>query len=121
MFKNEDKIFATGPDGMFELDIDNFTIKKYFGAYMVSTKENGVLCNGHVYVGGYGYQMATYRYEDSQIVDIEETLPDFTKAFAAMTPDDGVPILLVGGRGGFINMYRIFDGVPNKVREYYIR
>ena len=30
-------------------------------------------------------------------------------------------ILLVGGRGGFINVYRIDRGVPRKVREFYLR
>ena len=39
---------------------------------MVSTKENGVLCNGHLHVGGYGYQIATYRYDDGEIIDLQD-------------------------------------------------
>lgn len=115
-------IFVTGPDGMFELDLNNYRPEKSFGDYLVSTKENGVYCNGHLYVGGYGYQVATYRYDNGEIIDLEETLPDFTKAFAARIPEqDQIPILLVGGRGGFINAYKIYDGVPYKTREFYIR
>lgn len=114
-------IFVTGPDGMFELDLEHYCRKKSFGEYLVSTKESGVLCAGHVYAGGYGYQVATYRYEDEEIIDLEETAPDFTKAFAARIPEDNVPILLVGGRGGFINTYRIYQGLPFKNREFYIR
>jgi outer membrane protein assembly factor BamB len=115
------EIFVTGPDGMFELDLTNYTRRRSFGDYLVSTKENGVLCDGYLYVGGYGYQLASYRYFDGQIVYLEETLPDFTKAFAARIPDDGPPILLVGGRGGFISAYRLYEGIPRKVREFYLR
>lgn len=115
------EIFVTGPDGMFELDLEKYAIRRSFGDYLVSTKENGVLCAGYLFVGGYGYQVGSYRYDTGEIVDLQETLPDFTKAFAAHVPADGVPILLVGGRGGFVNAYRVFNGVPRKVRELYVR
>lgn len=115
------EIFVTGPDGMFELDLDHYRRRRAFGDYLVSTKENGVLCDGYVFVGGYGYQLASYRYDTGRIVDLQDTLPDYTKAFAAHVPVDGTPILLVGGRGGFINAYRVHDGVPRRVREFYIR
>jgi hypothetical protein len=114
-------IFAVGPDGMFELDLDAYAVRRRFGDYLVSTKENGVLCEGHFYMGGYGYQVGTYRYETGEIVDLQEQLPDFTKAFAARVPEDGVPILLVGGRGGFVNAYRLYRGIPVKIREFYVR
>lgn len=114
-------VFVAGPDGIFELDLEKFERRKSFGDFLVSTKENAVLCDGHVYAGGYGYQVATYRYEDGEIIDLEETLPDFTKAFAVRTPGNEAPILLVGGRGGFISAYRLYSGIPCKVREFYIR
>ncbi len=112
--------FVAGPDGMFELDLDRFETRRKFGDMMVSTKENGVLCAGHFYMGGYGYQVASYRYDDGELIDFQEMLPDFTKAFAAREDDDGTATLLVGGRGGFINAYRLERGVPHKVREFYI-
>ncbi|MGE7875461.1 WD40 repeat domain-containing protein [Streptomyces venezuelae] len=115
------EIFVTGGHGMIELDLKDYGVKKHFEEALISTKENGVLCNGHVYVGGYGYQLATYQYEDGEIIDLQEHLPDFSKAFAASVPSDEIPILLVGGRGGYINAYRIYDGIPHKVREFYIR
>ncbi|MDX1902327.1 MAG: WD40 repeat domain-containing protein [Gammaproteobacteria bacterium] len=119
--RRQQKMFVTGADGMIELDLENYTQKKIFGDYMTSTKENGVYCADHVYMGGYGYQLASYRYDDAELIDLEESLPDYTKAFAAQIGQDGIPILLVGGRGGFINAYKIYDGVPHKVREFYIR
>ena len=118
---SNNEIFVVGPDGMFELDLDNFQTRKSFGNLLVSTKENGVLVDGHLYVGGYGYQVGTYRYSDQEIIHLQETLPDYTKAFAAFNESDGLPILLVGGRGGFLNAYRLKDGIPTKIREYFIR
>src|SRR5690606_26430419 len=115
------EVFVTGPDGMFELDLTEYRVRKAFGDYLVSTKENGVLCGGYLYVGGYGYQVAAYEYETGQIVDLQETLPDFTKAFATFEPEGQAPILLVGGRGGFIIAYRIHGGIPVKTREFYVR
>lgn len=115
------ELYAVGPDGMFELDLTTYTTRRKFGDYMVSTKENGAFCRGLMYVGGYGYQLATYRYETGEIVDLKENLPDFSKAFALQIPADGVPILLVGGRSGFINAYRLHGGIPQKVREFYVR
>jgi outer membrane protein assembly factor BamB len=115
------ELFVVGPDGMFELDLKNYRISKKFGDYLVSTKENGSLCDGYLYVGGYGYQVGTYRYENSELVDLKETLPDYTKAFASRIGEDGLPIILVGGRGGFLCAFRTINGVPQKVREYYIR
>jgi hypothetical protein len=34
--------------------------------------------------------------------------------------EDGVPILLVGGRSGYVIAYRVLDGIPQKVREFYL-
>lgn len=121
VYGSNGQLFAAGPDGMFELDLETYTVRRKFGDYMVSTKENGVLCKGFMYVGGYGYQLATYKYETGEIVDLKENLPDFSKAFAVQIPADRVPIMLVGGRSGFINAYRLLGGIPMKVREFYVR
>lgn len=118
---SEGQVFVTGPDGMFELDLTHFTCSRGFGAYMVSTKENGVYCDGYVHVGGYGYQLASYRYSDGVLVDLKETLPDYTKAFAAHSDSVSAPVLLVGGRGGFLCAFRVRRGVPHKVREFHLR
>lgn len=114
------EVFVTSPAGIFELDLDNFTCGRAFGQYMVSTKENAVLCDGVIHAGGYGYQVASYRYDDGQLISLHETLPDYTKAFAAGADEAGDPILLVGGRGGFICAFRVHQGVPRLLREWYI-
>jgi hypothetical protein len=110
---------------MIELDLSGepgtFKKKAVFGDHMINAKENGVLFGNHVYVGGYGYQLGSYVHETGEIIGLAEYLPDYTKAFAARHGEDGLPILLVGGRSGFINAYRIQNGVPFKVREWYIQ
>lgn len=122
MIKDKDgKIFAIGQDGISELNLDTYTIEKQFNELLVSTKENGIFFEGNIYLGGYGYQIGSYSYETGEIIDLIEDNPDYTKAFAARRPEEGNPILLVGGRGGFINAFKLYDGVPYKVREFYIR
>ena len=54
------EMFVAGPDGFFELDLQQYRIRKSFGDYLVSTKENGVLCGEFLYVGGYGYLYVPY-------------------------------------------------------------
>ena len=56
-----------------------------------------------------------YNYETGEIMDLIEDNPDYTKAFAARRPEEGNPILLVCGRGGFINAFKLYDGIPYKV------
>ncbi len=114
-------ILVTGADGVFELDLDNYKRKHMFGECMTNTKENAVICGNYVYAGGYGYQLGVYEYATDEIVGLAEYLPDFTKAFATRICEDGRAILLVGGRSGFINAYNLIDGMPHKVREFYLR
>jgi WD40 repeat protein len=115
------KIFAIGQDGLSELNLETYTIEKQFNELLVSTKESGIFFEGNVYLGGYGYQIGTYTYESGEMIDLIEDNPDYTKAFAARQPEEGNPILLVGGRGGFINAFKLYEGIPYKVREFYIR
>lgn len=96
------------------------TVKSEAGEFLVSTKETCVYCNDYIFAGGYGYQVGVYQYSDGDIVDLEENLPDYTKAFAAFPGDNEEVILFVGGRGGFINTYRVRSGKLHKIRETYV-
>ncbi|MOA21492.1 hypothetical protein D3C78_1419860 [compost metagenome] len=97
-------------------------VKSETGEFLVSTKETCVYCNDYIFAGGYGYQVGVYQYSDGEIVDLEENLPDYTKAFAAFPADDNEDevILFVGGRGGFLNSYRVREGKLIKIRETYV-
>ncbi|ABS45729.1 MULTISPECIES: YncE family protein [Yersinia pseudotuberculosis complex] len=114
-------LFVTGPGGVFEIDTEKMVIKSEAGEFLVSTKETCVYCNGYIFAGGYGYQVGVYQYSDGEIVDLEENLPDYTKAFAAFPSKNNESVLFVGGRGGFLNAYRVVEGKLNKIREFYLR
>lgn len=115
-------LFVTGPGGVFELDTVNMKVKLETGEFLVSTKETCVYCNDYIFAGGYGYQVGVYQYSDGEIVDLEENLPDYTKAFAAFPADDNKNdvMFFVGGRGGFLNSYRVREGKLMKIRETYV-
>lgn len=118
---NYGHMFVTGPGGVFEIDTQNFKVKSETGEFLVSTKETCVFCNDYIFAGGYGYQIGVYQYSDGEIVDLEENLPDYTKAFAAFSNINNEVILFVGGRGGFLNSYRVKSGKLHKIRETYLR
>ncbi|WP_431224299.1 YncE family protein [Serratia sp. L9] len=113
-------LFVTGPGGVFEIDSNNMKVKSETGEFLVSTKETCAYSNGFIFAGGYGYQVGVYQYADGEIVDLEENLPDYTKAFAAFPGTNDEVVLFVGGRGGFLNSYRVEAGKLNKIRETYL-
>ena len=116
----EGHLFVTGPGGVFEIDTLNMKVKSEAGEFLVSTKETCVYCNNYIFAGGYGYQVGVYQYADGEIIDLEENLPDYTKAFAAFPGKDNEIMLFVGGRGGFLNAYRVQEGKLQKIRETYL-
>lgn len=113
------KMYVVGAFGYVELDLDTYEVKKEFIELLVNTKENGKILDGYAHVISYGYQLGSYQEEDGEMVGLIEQIQDFPKAMAGRIGDDGVPMLLVGGRGNFVNVYRVIDGVPEKVREFY--
>jgi outer membrane protein assembly factor BamB len=115
------KVYIGSGDGALELDMDTYEITKSWNELLNNSKENAVIFEKSVHVGGYGYQMASYNYDDGEIIDLQEYLHDFAKGFAGRVGEDGVPILLVGGRGAYIYAYRVLDGIPHKVREVYLQ
>lgn len=117
----EGRLFVTGP-GIFEIDSNNMKIKEKSGDFLVSTQETCVYCSDLIFAGGYGYQIGVYQSSNGEIVDLEENLPDYTKAFAAFPTSNKEEVLLfVGGRGGFLNSYRVNSGKLHKIREMYLR
>jgi WD40 repeat protein len=119
LFSTEDKMYLVGAFGVIEINLKTYEIEKQWTELLVNTKENAVILSDHVYIVSYGYQMGSYRYKDGEMIDLIEDFIDFPKAITGRI-ENGQPILLVGGRGGYINAYRIIDGVPLKVKEVYL-
>ncbi len=118
--RHEDKLFVVGAFGLIEVDLEELSLKKEWGELLVNTKENATIIDGYVHVCCYGYQMGSYRYEDSEMVYLLEDFRDFPKGLASFRGKDGAPILLVGGRGGYLSAYRTENGIPQKVRTVYL-
>lgn len=115
------RLFSVGGDGMCELDLETYQVKQDFNELLVNNKENGMVLGEYAHVVGYGYQLATYEFATGEPTDLQEWLPDFSKGVAGRNGEDGLPILLVGGRGAYLNAYRVSEeGVLNKVREMYL-
>ena len=62
----------------------------------------------------------TYDYDSGEIVGLIENLPDLTKAVARIDDLGGTPVLLVGGRGGYIAVCRLVDGIPERVMDIFL-
>ncbi|KAF0817649.1 MULTISPECIES: hypothetical protein [unclassified Cytobacillus] len=116
--QNEKKEFITGTFGFIEIDFDSGESKKVFTELLWNTNENGTKINDHVFVISYGKQIGAYDYATGDMVDLVEPLYDYPKGLYGVSLE-GEEILFVGGNGGFVNIYRIVDGSPIKVREFY--
>ncbi|QAS54738.1 WD40 repeat domain-containing protein [Halobacillus litoralis] len=116
----EGKTYIIGTFGFLELDLEKYEVNSIWGMdILVNTKENALVLGNHVHIISYGYQMASYTYNEQEFTALHENLPDFPKAIAGKI-ENGNEILLIGGRGNYINAYKVQNGVPYKVREFYL-
>jgi hypothetical protein len=118
---HEGKLFATGAYGAREINTDTYEVVQVYNELLTNTKENMVLLDNHVHVISYGYQLGSYTYGDAEMVAFSENYLDFPKAIIGRIGEDGVPLMLIGGRGGYVYGYRVENGVPRKSREIYLR
>ncbi|GGJ25241.1 WD40 repeat domain-containing protein [Paenibacillus hunanensis] len=116
----EDSVYIVGSYGLIEIDLNTKNIKNTWTELLINTKENAIMLNDNIYILSYGYQMGTYIMESDEIIDLKEDFQDFPKSIIGKKTSDGEAILLVGGRGGFLNVYRTQNGIPFKVRELYL-
>ncbi len=119
MWVADKSLWITGGFGIKEYDFSTFELRHRWVDLIENTAENAVALNGFVHVVSYGYQLASYEYEDEELTGLEEPLLDFTKGIAHFQKNEKSWIL-VGGRGGFVSIYGLSHGRPQKVREIYI-
>ncbi|WP_100374780.1 WD40 repeat domain-containing protein [Bacillus sp. FJAT-45037] len=115
-----EKEFVVGSFGLVELNLDQGEAVNTYTELLWNTKENGSLLGEYSFVISYGKQIGVYKQGTEEMVGLVEPLYDFPKGMLGIESQQDHDILLVGGNGGFINVYRIVDGSPIKVRELYV-
>ncbi len=138
MWATEDALYIIGGGGMKEVPVKHLTagrepapgldqpvtIERCFLELLENTVENGVIIDGIACTVTYGCQLAAFDYESTEIIGLEEDVPDYPKALSAVRAADGGWLVILGGRGGYIRIYRLDGGRDAvtfvKLREMYL-
>ncbi|WP_236240610.1 WD40 repeat domain-containing protein [Streptomyces sp. CC228A] len=103
--EDADTLIVSGENGLKRISVTERKVTHRWTELLDNTVENGVLLPDRVYAVSYGAQLGVYERESTEILGLVEDLPDFAKAVAAVPFEDG-HVLLVGGRGGWIRVFR---------------
>jgi outer membrane protein assembly factor BamB len=119
-----DRVRATGGGGIKEFAVGGEKLEQRFTELLDNTGENAVLAAGTLCAITYGLQIAAYDHESGELLGLHEDLPDFPKGMAALRGEDGTPYVVVGGRGGFLRLYRLDrdrkDSVLTALRDLWL-
>ncbi|MDP5274844.1 hypothetical protein [Chengkuizengella axinellae] len=116
---NNGNILVNGPEGIVELNASTWKVEKRWAEWVTTTCENAIVDGNYVYGITYSSALISYNYHDSissNFLDIQN-VSDYPKGMVIQKGKDGTSVLLVGGRGPYINAYRLVNGIPQKVRE----
>jgi hypothetical protein len=138
MWASEDALYVVGGGGIREIPVNRpvvgrertpgpdrpAVVERCFVELLENTVENGVIIDGIACAVTYGTQLAAFDYETTDIIGLEEDIPDYPKGLAAIRAADGGRLIIVGGRGGYLRMYRLEGGRDQvtfvKLRETYL-
>ncbi|WP_412540827.1 WD40 repeat domain-containing protein [Longispora sp. K20-0274] len=116
MWSSGDTLVITGENGVKEISLATRELVSRWEELLDNTVENGVLLDDVVYAVSYGVQLAAYDRSTSEILALVEDLPDFPKGLAVL-PFGAGHVIAVGGRGGYLSLYRFdTDGEPTLTR-----
>ncbi|MER8011863.1 PQQ-binding-like beta-propeller repeat protein [Streptomyces sp. NPDC094149] len=105
-----DRLRVTGGGGVKELVVGEDKPRRQFVELLDNTAENCALIDGTLCVVTYGMQIAAYDHDSGELLALHEDLPDFPKGMTALRGDDGRAYVVVGGRGGYLRLYRLDRG-----------
>jgi outer membrane protein assembly factor BamB len=121
MWAQDGFVYVTGGGGLKQISVDGSGITRRWEEYLNNTPENAVIVDGLVYIVTYGSQIGWFDYESCEMVGTLEHLLDFPKGLQLVRSESGERYLLVGGRGGYVSIYRLGkDGTPHKLRDLYL-
>ncbi|GHJ37050.1 WD40 repeat domain-containing protein [Streptomyces sp. TS71-3] len=110
LFVNGDELRITGGVGVKEYVVGEDKERRQFIELLDNTAENAALIENTMCVVTYGFQLAAYDHDTCQLLALHEDLPDFAKAIATMRGSGGEPYVIVGGRGGWLRVFRVDRG-----------
>jgi outer membrane protein assembly factor BamB len=124
MWATEDALYVIGGGGIKEIPVKSLAVERCFVELLENTVENGVIIDGIVCAVTYGSQLAAFDYESAEIIGLEEDVPDYPKGLATLRTADGGRLVILGGRGGYLRVYRLDGGRDQvtfvKLREAYL-
>ncbi|MFB7978610.1 outer membrane protein assembly factor BamB family protein [Streptomyces vinaceus] len=119
-----DRVRATGGGGIKEFKVGEPQLDQRFTELLDNTSENCVIADGILVAITYGLQVAAYDHETGELLGLHEDLPDFPKGMALLRGQDGTAYVVIGGRGGFLRLYRLDrerkDSVLTAVRDLWL-
>ncbi|WP_406179681.1 PQQ-binding-like beta-propeller repeat protein [Streptomyces sp. NBC_01006] len=118
------RVRATGGGGIKEFEVGQPRLAQRFTELLDNTGENCVVADGILVAITYGLQVAAYDHESGELLGLHEDLPDFPKGIALLRGQDGTTYVVIGGRGGFLRLYRLDrdrkDSVLTAVRDLWL-
>ncbi|GGR29595.1 WD40 repeat domain-containing protein [Streptomyces netropsis] len=124
MWADEEHLYLTGSNGLKEVPLRTPYVGRRFVELLDNTVENGAVCGDTVCAVSYGGQIAAYDRRTGELTGLVEDLPGAAKAVTVMQTDDGRPLLVVGGRGGYLDLYRLDGGTAQgtlaRVRRHFL-
>lgn len=118
------QVRATGGGGIKEFEVGQPQLGQRFTELLDNTGENCVMADGILVAITYGLQVAAYDHESGELLGLHEDLPDFPKGIASLRGQDGATYVVIGGRGGYLRLYRLDrnrkDGVLTPVRDLWL-
>ncbi|WP_328334568.1 MULTISPECIES: WD40 repeat domain-containing protein [unclassified Streptomyces] len=110
-----DRIRVTGSGGAKEYLADSEKMDRQFVELFDNTVESATLIDGTLCAVSYGMQLGAFDYATGELVGFVEDLPDFAKCIASFHDSTGAPVIVVGGRGGFLRLYALDRANPGQV------
>lgn len=118
------QVRATGGGGIKEFEVGQPQLGQRFTELLDNTGENCVMADGILVAITYGLQVAAYDHESGELLGLHEDLPDFPKGIASLRGQDGATYVVIGGRGGYLRLYRLDrnrkDSVLTPVRDLWL-
>lgn len=121
--RDGESILVTGGGfGAVSVDVVNGKVQGQWRDGLENTVDNAVVIGDRVYLSSYGLQVGVYELGSSEPQGIIEPFQDFPKALARRIGQESSPrqLLLVGGRGGFLQIRDVADEGPRLLRTVYL-